>query len=300
MATQIQTNTANVIDSTLLAEAQLSYANEPRDAILDIAHNFSSMNEAGGHTVTVPILNNLTVTATSDGALAAAQNFTITNVALTIDKFLSGRYSQTWRSAIFQNQKLGMYAIVEFLKAIDKAIATELHALYASAGLGVDASSTQLIDDTDIRNMRLKMRKAKHYGGIFSFVHHDNEDAMLGTTKYENAETMGSTEAVRNGFIKRVRGIDFFTTHLAATSTGSSQQLFGAITSNPLDAPLAWMAKPIEDGNPHVILNLPEKGARIREFWTQAGTRDLIVDLNFGVKSIRPGLLGVFESKPAA
>lgn len=300
MATQIQSNTTNVIDSTLLAQAQLSLVNEPRDAILDIAHNYTGMNTAGGTTVTVPILNNLTVSATSDGALAAAQNFTITTTAITIDKFLSGRWSQTWRSAIFANQDLSVYAVAEFLKAIDKAIATELHALYSAASLSVDASSTQFIDDADIREMRLKLRKAKHYGRMFAFVHPDNEDAMAAISKYENADTKGDTNAVNNGYVTRVRGIDFYTTFLAATSTGSSQQLFGAVTGNPLDAPLAWMSKPIMDGNPDVILDLPTKGARIRQTWNDAGTRNLIVDLNFGVKSIRPGFLGTFESKPAA
>jgi hypothetical protein len=149
--------------------------------------------------------------------------------------------------------------------------------------------------------MRLDMRKnAKWNGEIFSFVHADNEDALLAIAKYENWDSMGTQDAVRNGVITRARGVTFFRTHLAPTSTGSSQQLYGAMTKNPVDAPVAYMTGEFKDTPPGVLLSLPQYGARIREYWNQAGTRSLMVDMAYGVKSMRPAYLGVFESKPAA
>lgn len=301
MATQNQSNTANVIDTTLLAQAQMSLANEPYDPILDIAVDMTPLNAQGGHTVTLPILDDLAIDSTSDGAAAAAEAFSITQRSITINKFLSGNYAQTWRSAMFQNQTLSVSAVAEFIKEIRQRLAASLHGLYTEAGLGTDASSTQFMDDADVRGIRLDMRKtAKWNGEIFSFVHADNEDALLAIAKYENWDSMGTQDATRNGVITRARGVTFFRTHLAPTSTGSSQQLYGAMTRNPVDAPVAYMTGEFQDEPPGVLLRLPQYGARIREYWNQAGTRSLMVDMAYGVKSMRPAYLGVFESKPAA
>lgn len=297
MATQNQTNTANVIDTTLLAQAQMSLANEPRDKILDLAVDMTPMNVQGGTTLDVPILDALGIDSTSDGAAGAAQNFTITKRSIEIDKFLSGNYAQTWRSAMFANQSLSVPAIASFLSSIRQTVATLLHGLHVEAGQGVDAGSSNYIDDADVRAIALDMRNAKWAGDIFAFVHPENADALTNITDYKDADKIGTVDAVRNGFVGRARGVDFYTTYLSPLVTGSKQQLFGAVTQNPLNAPLAYMAGDFKDTPPGVILELPQYGARLREYWNQAGTRSIMVDMAIGVKSIRPAFLGVFESK---
>ncbi len=244
-----------------------------------------------GNTVNVPLPLSLQA---ADAPTSGTTNVSADGVPVVLDKFktvdveIGDLFSAQSRPDVMQNvtRAAGI--------ALAEAVESDLLALYASAGSSVGTAGTD-VTAAVLRQARQKLVEAKAPQLEDKFVVLSPKDyaAILGDSNITNALNYGGADAVREGRVPSVYGLQILESQLVPVVTGTPNTTynlaftrdFAVLATRPLPAPL--------DNTPSAVVMDDETQLSFRltlQYSNTAKKHVLSVDLLYGVKAIRAGL----------
>ncbi|WP_457633652.1 P22 phage major capsid protein family protein, partial [Oceanithermus desulfurans] len=230
----------------------------------------------------------------ADAPTSGTTNVSADGVPVVLDKFktvdveIGDLFSAQSRPDVMQNvtRAAGI--------ALAEAVESDLLALYASAGSSVGTAGTD-VTAAVLRQARQKLVEAKAPQLEDKFVVLSPKDyaAILGDSNITNALNYGGADAVREGRVPSVYGLQILESQLVPVVTGTPNTTynlaftrdFAVLATRPLPAPL--------DNTPSAVVMDDETQLSFRltlQYSNTAKKHVLSVDLLYGVKAIRAGL----------
>jgi len=246
-----------------------------------------------GDTINVPLP--LTLEA-ADAPTSGTADVVADGVAVKLDKFktvdvqIGDLFKAQSRPDVMQNvtRAAGI--------ALAEAVESDLLALYASAASAVGTAGTD-VTAAVLREARQKLVEAKAPQLEDKFVVLSPKDyaAILGDANITNALNYGGADAVREGRVPSVYGLQILESQLVPVVDDGNGNLttynlaftrdFAVLATRPLQPPM--------DGTPSAVISDPDTQLSFRltlQYSNTAKAHVMSVDLLYGVQAIRTGL----------
>ena len=244
-----------------------------------------------GSTVNVPLPLSLQA---SDAPASGTVDVSANTVPVVLDKFktvdaqIGDLINAQSRPDVLQNvtRAAGI--------ALAAAVESDLMALYANAAASVGTAGTD-VTAAVIREARQKLVEAKapQLEPKYAVLSPKDYAALLGDSNVTNALSYGGADAIREGRMPSLYGIELLESQLVPVVSGSPDTTynlaftrdFAVLASRPLPAPL--------DGTPSAVVMDDESGLSFRMTLQYSNTQKnhvLSIDLLYGVKAVRPEL----------
>lgn len=300
MADAYNTSTAlTEFHATLVSQAaQLAMTDYTNNALLATAQNLTQA-VGGAKSLQIPIIPAINHASETEGTPLEYKQFSAHEVTLTVDTrqgvvmpFTPYALARANDGGAQILQGYGRQAGADARKILDAALAAE----YANVGSTVTGSTAANITEANIVQAKTNLdgNNAPMEGRTL-VLHHEQYNAVIQISRFTEAQTIGSGQAIQTGMIGRIHGFDvFLDQNIIGTTDGFRHNL--AFTRDPAQsgmaginvAALAWAVSP---------LAAPMAGAlsagtmpRITFSYDAKGNGSDVIDsrIQYGTKTIRP------------
>lgn len=293
MPENVLNNTTNAaFIPTIIANKAIQRLGSYFQVAKSVAKDSDLTTATQGVTIQVPVLGAVVANDKTAGNVFTKQNPTATNVSVTLDKYKEVTITIDDFTKVAENQdtqeKYGNDGAIALAESVESA----LFALHPgiTRTLTWDRTSAATIDASLLRirkyftDQKVPKLEQKHLV-VDSTIYND----LLGQEKYTNASWRGSNDAVDNGQVIRVYGIDIAESQLVPLtgSPGAYHNL--AFTKDAMVLASRPLPRPEGFGGKYAIVNDSSIGISLRTlFWYNAdlGAHQLTLELLFGVAVI--------------